>query len=121
MYISDWISDVCSSDLAGTIQVCGPGQVARTSSRRLRGRASQSARPSSCATDAAIRIRPLSTGRCLIASRRWTVASLKGSQLKPQTASVGQAMRSEEHTSELQSLIRISYAVYCFKKTKTRY
>src|SRR3546814_12609579 len=25
--------------------------------------------------------------------------------------------RSEEHTSELQSLIRISYAVFCFKKT----
>src|SRR3546814_5559222 len=26
--------------------------------------------------------------------------------------------RSEEHTSELQSLIRISYAVFCFKKKK---
>src|SRR3546814_4239857 len=26
--------------------------------------------------------------------------------------------RSEEHTSELQSLMRISYAVFCFKKTK---
>src|SRR3546814_10184210 len=28
------------------------------------------------------------------------------------------AMRSEEHTSELQSLMRISYAVFCLKKTK---
>src|SRR3546814_4717448 len=27
--------------------------------------------------------------------------------------------RSEEHTSELQSLMRISYAVFCFKKTTT--
>src|SRR3546814_10805376 len=27
-------------------------------------------------------------------------------------------IRSEEHTSELQSLMRISYAVFCFKKTK---
>src|SRR3546814_5716806 len=27
-------------------------------------------------------------------------------------------MRSEEHTSELQSLMRISYAVFCFKKKK---
>src|SRR3546814_1636890 len=27
--------------------------------------------------------------------------------------------RSEEHTSELQSLMRISYAVFCFKKKKT--
>src|SRR3546814_8711023 len=28
-------------------------------------------------------------------------------------------MRSEEHTSELQSLMRISYAVFCLKKKKT--
>src|SRR3546814_4612332 len=28
--------------------------------------------------------------------------------------------RSEEHTSELQSLMRISYAVFCLKKTKTQ-
>src|SRR3546814_4794720 len=27
-------------------------------------------------------------------------------------------IRSEEHTSELQSLMRISYAVFCMKKTK---
>src|SRR3546814_3125156 len=30
------------------------------------------------------------------------------------------AGRSEEHTSELQSLMRISYAVFCLKKKKTR-
>src|SRR3546814_4947551 len=30
-----------------------------------------------------------------------------------------QRMRSEEHTSELQSLMRISYAVFCLKKKKT--
>src|SRR3546814_6615463 len=30
-----------------------------------------------------------------------------------------QHMRSEEHTSELQSLMRISYAVFCLKKKKT--
>src|SRR3546814_6126286 len=29
--------------------------------------------------------------------------------------------RSEEHTSELQSLMRISYAVFCLKKTNTNY
>src|SRR3546814_1828912 len=29
------------------------------------------------------------------------------------------AARSEEHTSELQSLMRISYAVFCLKKKKT--
>src|SRR3546814_9178717 len=31
-----------------------------------------------------------------------------------------QAGRSEEHTSELQSLMRISYAVFCLKKKKTK-
>src|SRR3546814_9274558 len=32
---------------------------------------------------------------------------------------VGEIGRSEEHTSELQSLMRISYAVFCLKKKKT--
>src|SRR3546814_10072527 len=31
-----------------------------------------------------------------------------------------QPIRSEEHTSELQSLMRISYAVFCLKKKKTK-
>src|SRR3546814_8384538 len=31
------------------------------------------------------------------------------------------AIRSEEHTSELQSLMRISYAVFCLKKKNTNY
>src|SRR3546814_2801509 len=33
-------------------------------------------------------------------------------------ARLGDADRSEEHTSELQSLMRISYAVFCLKKKK---
>src|SRR3546814_13342255 len=33
-------------------------------------------------------------------------------------ADLGAAVRSEEHTSELQSLMRISYAVFCLKKTR---
>src|SRR3546814_10014383 len=32
----------------------------------------------------------------------------------------GESLRSEEHTSELQSLMRISYAVFCLKKKKTK-
>src|SRR3546814_3201241 len=32
---------------------------------------------------------------------------------------LGQGLRSEEHTSELQSLMRISYAVFCLKKKTT--
>src|SRR3546814_3641629 len=34
--------------------------------------------------------------------------------------SVGGADRSEEHTSELQSLMRISYAVFCLKKKNNK-
>src|SRR3546814_7286883 len=34
---------------------------------------------------------------------------------------VGSMNRSEEHTSELQSLMRISYAVFCLKKKKKHY
>src|SRR3546814_1821704 len=36
------------------------------------------------------------------------------------TSGVRAAARSEEHTSELQSLMRISYAVFCLKKTTTK-
>src|SRR3546814_1016096 len=35
--------------------------------------------------------------------------------------SASHRVRSEEHTSELQSLVRISYAVFCLKKKTTRY
>src|SRR3546814_5476807 len=35
------------------------------------------------------------------------------------TKSIDAAIRSEEHTSELQSLMRISYAVFCLKKKNT--
>src|SRR3546814_7921704 len=36
------------------------------------------------------------------------------------TAGMAAAIRSEEHTSELQSLMRISYAVFCLKKKNTQ-
>src|SRR3546814_3694474 len=36
------------------------------------------------------------------------------------TVEIGADRRSEEHTSELQSLMRISYAVFCLKKKKTQ-
>src|SRR3546814_10336494 len=42
-------------------------------------------------------------------------------QREPATCAVDHAgRRSEEHTSELQSLMRISYAVFCLKKKKTK-
>src|SRR3546814_7036052 len=40
-------------------------------------------------------------------------------KLSTAIASARTRLRSEEHTSELQSLMRISYAVFCLKKKKT--
>src|SRR3546814_2401102 len=48
-------------------------------------------------------------GRCCFRSRRTVPSPNNGSACN----------RSEEHTSELQSLMRISYAVFCLKKNKT--
>src|SRR3546814_7785951 len=39
---------------------------------------------------------------------------------QPRSSVIGLMNRSEEHTSELQSLMRISYAVFCLKKKKKR-
>src|SRR3546814_8164386 len=41
-----------------------------------------------------------------------------GTVLEGSVRRAGEHVRSEEHTSELQSLMRISYAVFCLKKTK---
>src|SRR3546814_5462645 len=45
--------------------------------------------------------------------RAWPVARIQQAQ---DSVEVGEVLRSEEHTSELQSLMRISYAVFCLKK-----
>src|SRR3546814_5627224 len=47
-----------------------------------------------------------------------TVRSFTTLELRDRVAKLAGAMRSEEHTSELQSLMRISYAVFCLKKKK---
>src|SRR3546814_2981354 len=46
------------------------------------------------------------------ASTRWTILSVRS--CSPKVMNI--FCRSEEHTSELQSLMRISYAVFCLKK-----
>src|SRR3546814_2856567 len=40
---------------------------------------------------------------------------------QPGHRAIGNLTRSEEHTSELQSLMRISYAVFCLKKKNNKY
>src|SRR3546814_6107254 len=47
----------------------------------------------------------------------WNRAMIEETRLRPVDSLT--PMRSEEHTSELQSLMRISYAVFCLKKKKT--
>src|SRR3546814_2903254 len=93
MRISDWSSDVCSSDLSFFAPPCSSPRQPMLSLRMQRHRLRQSRPPHACS--------------------RWSsVAS------SPALACGGSARRSEEHTSELQSLMRISYAVFCLKKKK---
>src|SRR3546814_8479516 len=49
----------------------------------------------------------------------WRVALAAGGRASMTHGKVAQSLeRSEEHTSELQSIMRISYAVFCLKKKK---
>src|SRR3546814_5816249 len=89
MRISDWSSDVCSSDLTRCLgKLPGRGDVAAV----------------------LVRI-GIADHHFLIPARGGDRGDL--GQREP----VGHHLRrSEEHTSELQSLMRISYAVFCLKK-----
>src|SRR3546814_6696687 len=52
--------------------------------------------------------------------RLWVLASLGRFWTTRVITLPGAPLRSEEHTSELQSLMRISYAVFCLKKKKQK-
>src|SRR3546814_10812309 len=92
MRISDWSSDVCSSDL-----------------RKVLGESLARGSPLSSSRFAALA--PFYTRRA-----QWAF-SVIGGITRPVTRSLLLGLlRSEEHTSELQSLMRISYAVFCLKK-----
>src|SRR3546814_9226644 len=76
----------------------------------------QQATVASSATDASQRARP-----CSAAISSSTVAPTTVAPCCRASASAAKSVpRSEEHTSELQSLMRISYAVFCLKKKKTK-
>src|SRR3546814_942990 len=95
MRISDWSSDVCSSDLAPEKLFTWWSYRARDWQASDRGRRLDHVWASPQIASAA------KSHRVHRASRSWQ---------KPSDH------RSEEHTSELQSLMRISYAVSCLKK-----
>src|SRR3546814_9118769 len=108
MRISDWSSDVCSSDL-----ILYPS--------RLREGGSMRARRIGLAVIVALL---LVLGMQHAPDIRLSTSVPSGHDAVQVQAVVdlgttaGALLRSEEHTSELQSLMRISYAVFCLKKKK---
>src|SRR3546814_6932688 len=111
MRISDWSSDVCSSDLTVPSD---PDREDRRNPRppRPRGR-----------TDYATNERlpqwllaPLYRRNRSDRARAGQVQSLSRWRIPWRASQSHGAGRSEEHKSELQSLMRISYAVFCLKK-----
>src|SRR3546814_7648847 len=58
-------------------------------------------------------------GRILAARDRYAAFRVRRAIVTTRIVKIGKGgLRSEEHTSELQSLMRISYAVFCLKKKK---
>src|SRR3546814_3776946 len=115
MRISDWSSDVCSSDLGEVVEevllVSQPGQ--RTGG--LEHPQVLGPRTLEQHGDA-----PILQLRHDLAEglRAGGVEHLHVGESQHDDAGIGHRgqLRSEEHTSELQSLMRISYAVFCLKK-----
>src|SRR3546814_10770647 len=113
MRISDWSSDVCSSDLVDH------SFLDRKRRQRLCDRLAEAAGPvKPAARDELhlalgdVRLKPVTVELDLVEP------FLARGRLRHQRC---KHRRSEEHTSELQSLMRISYAVFCLKKkTKNR-
>src|SRR3546814_8509848 len=117
MRISDWSSDLCSSDLiiggrpaediqarnrAADVQLQQQQLAAAGADGNQAGRLVRTQR-----RDAALHLQRLTDHGAfrMVVHAQLVVA---GHQVEPG--------RSEEHTSELQSLMRISYAVFCLKK-----
>src|SRR3546814_4908426 len=140
MRISDWRSDVCSSDLSCARRLCGGvscpagGGVRKTGADadlfpRTGGKADRAC-PSIGIAAAPARTRARrGEHRHRHLRRLWPLFHLLGQWQRDGYASLeaqsGASLvrdaipeRSEEHTSELQSIMRISYAVFCLKKKK---
>src|SRR3546814_8860141 len=115
MRISDWSSDVCSSDL-------GPRDARSCALDRRKDRR-QSARGLSLSLLLAFGCR--AQGRRAILGAAPSPHREQGRPCRDAgnrcatRGDAGLAWRSEEHTSELQSLMRISYAVFCLNKKIT--
>src|SRR3546814_6782725 len=106
MRISDWSSDVCSSDL-----------LLREHRRRPRRRRHQQAVGARVGAELHV---PVERAGQIAAAKAPLLRSGRGLEApaiqSPSPAQREREARSEEHTSELQSLMRTSYAVFCLKK-----
>src|SRR3546814_4374732 len=115
MRISDWSSDVCSSDLIHHPDPERPqrefvGQQVSLDRRRIAVLAFKGIGEPLCQRR---------QGRLARIDIYRTSAHMKKlPQVVDAVTMIGMVMRSEEHTSELQSLMRISYAVFCLTKKK---
>src|SRR3546814_8617038 len=130
MRISDWSSDVCSSDLvneqlearrsfieavlsgvsSAVVSVDAGRRIllANAAAERLIGQSAESL-TGQLLDDVAPELARLLTGE-----EREGIVQLSRKDAEP--ATLAAKARSEEHTSELQSLMRSSYAVFCLKK-----
>src|SRR3546814_9168964 len=114
MRISDWSSDVCSSDLRVGAQRIAQQQRARDGLEQ-RGLVAIDDPPY---RQPLVPVHQAALAR-LAGQYAFDIADaehLPGAEYRGEEFS--RRLRSEEHTSELQSLMRISYAVFCLKKKK---
>src|SRR3546814_4792178 len=116
MRISDWSSDVCSSDLGQrifgrkTIKRLQPETAAKSLPLvGLRFDPRRLAHPAHC-------VEPLKPRKFGLSRRRHGRFPAKSGTVPVCASAFQNVRRSEEHTSELQSLMRISYAGFCLKK-----
>src|SRR3546814_2176978 len=119
MRISDWSSDVCSSDLTSPSSVLSE-RLGEADTGLPVIRANSIFQPCRCASrKPAMRA---ASGDLAVTSTSMPATSnapelSSASATGPESPSCcAMTARSEEHTSELQSLMRISYAVFCLKK-----
>src|SRR3546814_3935999 len=124
MRISDWSSDVCSSDLtttrAGAARRRPAGARAEDSSRAVLTALRRIIRATDLHSKQLSREVGLTTPQVVVLQAVRDLGEVTTGQLSRRVSlsqgTVTTILRSEEHTSELQSLMRISYAVFCLKK-----
>src|SRR3546814_4152112 len=109
--ISDWSSDVCSSDL-----VAEPGGIAATAADNFQVVTGQRIVPRNLALIERRAIMPCPDFRAHQSPSRQALSPSASLSVRRSSGGQQEYVRSEEHTSELQSLMRNSYAVFCLKK-----